>query len=318
MKSVIKKTLVAISLSVVLSGCSGDNGDEKTANVVIDDGYVKSSLKSTQGVIDGELQSSLFESLDGDTVEYDYCHTNGYCFDGDSAEVANSGLSNMTRRFKKASEVNNPEVELLPVFLQGMDVDSADGQRIVSALQNIEAVIGDKIFRQPVRVDIDIEEYQGNPIDAHSLYKKKGDADPAKITAYEDLMLRDDDPVKSGLFFSFGTLIPVMGTCEHSIGTVSLAPYNFYSIGGIVDNEGFLKNDGFVWLNLGVDQADCNTMDKVSPAIIEHEISHAIGLTKHFDSFGNKGVFESGAKAVLKTLYNNPAGTDFDAVTVYK
>lgn len=309
-----KKQTLTVSLlaTITLYGCGGSSDDKSTD---ISPQEIRETIAKSQGDINSTPYEYNFASLDGVYITHRTCHTFGFC--SDSENVNNLGLNNKTRRFKTATEVNTPETELIPVFLQGMDANSTNGQRIVSAIKRTEAIIGHTIFQTPKRVDMQFLN-NNKEVTPYELYVKSQEADSNKITSYEDLLTADNGQIKSGFFFSFGTLIPVMGKCEGSVASVAQAPYNYSSTGMTVGDDGYFLAEGYAWLNLGVNQPNCNTMNQVNEDIIVHEIAHALGFNNHFDSFGNGGILGEKAKIALKTLYNNPPAIDFERLEIYK
>lgn len=309
-----RKNSLTVSLlaTITLYGCGGSSDNKSTD---ISPQVITQIIAKSQGDIGFTPNEGNFTSSKGEQIEYRTCHSFGFCSDSGNAD--NLGLNNKTRRFKTVNEVNTPETDLIPVFLQGMDIDSTNGQRIVAATKRIEAIIGHTIFQTPKRVDM---EFPNNHemVQPYSMYVKSPSADLDKITSYEDLLTAPNGPIKNGFFFSFGTLVPVMGKCEGSIASVAQAPYNYYSTGMTVGDDGYFLAEGYAWLNLGVNQPSCNTMNQVNEDIIVHEITHALGFNAHFDSFGDGGIFGEQAQSALKTLYNNPPATDYDRLKVYK
>lgn len=286
-KKTILKTMVAVAITLGLSACGGGGGGSSSGGTAhsgssaVDDNFVISNLKSgnaTNGYSDGgDFNSSWDKWADGTAPEP--CNNN-YCHE----DINQPAVENVLHRYRVFAD--SAEDELIPVYLQGFDSDN----RITQAIQEIETVVGFKMFKTPQRVDIKgVEEGWANVLYNNGEYMRA---------------LKS----KGGLIFSLGM--------TENFGHVAMHPAAVSPPGHTLDSDGYYTFDEPLWVNL-------DNYEKGNIATVEiaaHEISHALGMYKHFESFGADGTppFGNGGKAVLKTMYNNDAGLDFNNLTVYK
>ncbi|WP_285164491.1 hypothetical protein [Shewanella goraebulensis] len=324
----IKVTMLAASV-VFLLGCD---------DVEINNNYIQKSLTASNGALYD--QNTAFEGRA--YMDYDLPSISprlGYCFNGSlavqvCAETSFDGrvgydedwvenyqaldLDNKTVRFKTFNEATNPEQDLIPLIINKAYSYSSDWEsRLIDSAKRIESTIGQRIFqREILYVDIHVEDefavsrddlYNGSYMTNDSKLSADGVA-----TSYKQL-IKENPHVAGGIIMSVGSNV-VYKNCGDSKGSVSYAPKTNYIPSQVIDSEGYLSNEGFVWVNLGVVSGTCNNLNNVSNSIIDHELGHLIGLADHFEDYGHGAAWGDGAKAVLKALYNNPLGTPYDLI----
>ncbi|PMK06281.1 hypothetical protein [Vibrio splendidus] len=180
--------------------------------------------------------------------------------------------------------------ELIPVYY----LDAKD-PRFEYALNKAEEIIGYQIFDRKGIVSLEIER-----------------DDPFFEIDYSDM------PTDWGFIWSQGT---VLGSC--SAGTVSNAPYSnslaSYAVGNDYGIDKTKWNGGYAWISIDSESpADPGCTTIASNDVSLHELAHALGMSNHFDGFGNGPAFDKNAERVLRTMYSkqNPAGQPFDSLNI--
>ncbi|MBV7317362.1 hypothetical protein [Shewanella sp. NIFS-20-20] len=344
-----KKQLLALTFSTVLvSGCGGgDDSSDNNDGSNIADSVVQQLVKETQSrIFQNVTQKEVFyvrhDENGNEHIEHTdsrRCQGNMVCMEHSNAahqqfdpqHEDNLAALNLSKddvritRFRNANEVNNPDSDLLPVYInENKHLTPQREQMIRDALKQIEHIAGQQIFQTEIRYS-QITQYDAL-FEAEYAYVGSelsnlwdgfisGQGVPATEAqvgdSYKKLIARDG--VNGGLILAWGTVF--RSSCEGSLANASSIPLVMGQPSYFIDNEGYLTNESFNWVNLGQAHSQCTNMDKISHDVIVHEIAHAIGLSEHFTHFGNHGVFGGNAKAVLSSLYNNPVNSLYSEIT---
>ena len=131
-------------------------------------------------------------------------------------------------------------------------------------------------------------------------------------------------PTEGGIIFS-------VGTSSGNHGNIGIAPESQQTHSTLIDaHNHFVGDKGWIWMNL--DNPEGTKIASNDVAV--HELAHVFFMGRmentydggnghtytssdgHFDGFGIHGSFDERAKAVLKAMYSNPAGTSKDNIVV--
>jgi hypothetical protein len=239
-----------------------------------------------------------------------------------------------TVRYRTASEVNDPEVELLPVYINlSSEYTQARQNAIVKALEQIEADAGQRIFQFDESGKIKIRhadfsrytfasETRGiayNLWDGYEPPLGLPNTGPTARDTYEKLIA--EDGVAGGLVISFGTnfdsSVIEAGKCDFYKGNATNGPYIMDVQTYLVDKDGYFSSNQWMWVNLGQANDLCNNVHKVDHELIVHEVAHIVGLGNHFEGFGDSnGAWSTSAAAVLRAIYAAPVNTHYLELTV--
>ncbi|MFA0356926.1 hypothetical protein AB4525_08405 [Vibrio breoganii] len=281
------KKIAVLALGTVLIGCGSDSKDsnEPTSPDNIAQ-LVRCSNQAEGGLCQDEYSGTAWSQVWHGEEEF-RCTWGIYCFDD----------------YQEAPEVpaltRFVEGELIPVYFREKEDD-----RFTKAMDQIEDLVGFKMFNRMGVVDIHIPEYGA-------------DTDVSHL------------PTEWGFILSQGTVGPSpIQFCVR--GTVAAGPYINSASSYIVSHSDFGimrpalsygANQNFSWINLDSvegarDDIRCSSTATQDVAI--HEFGHALGMRNHFDGFGVGPAWGKNAERVLKTMYSkqNPPGQPFDSLHI--
>lgn len=358
-KTRMKKNLISLSLISILVGCGGSSGGGDNSPSITDD-YIQQNAKATQQKLftsDMERTSSFYRYSfgSGSYISKDVPHTNSerctsyitmLCIEGSNPEDVQDPQWEAKRdslnyddnelrtvRFRTESEVNNPETELLPIYIeQNTHYTAAREAKIIKALKTIEADAGKRIFQYDEQNELKIRytnfaQYSGeqdntgianNLWDGYNPHTGLPNTGASGRDSYQKLMA--EDGVSGGLIISYGTNFKSPDDqCNYFKANATAAPYIPDVPTYMVDGDGYFSRHNWLWVNLGQAYGTCNNMAAISHEIIVHEVAHIVGMASHISGFGdNNGIWSAGPAAVLKSIYAAPTNTHYQALTVAK
>lgn len=251
---------------------------------------------------------------DGKTVRYRTANDIGT--DDDSVAVDGLGKSRFIQIYINQNDFLTPAREAM----------------VREAVARMESVIGDKVFNSDIKyaqmaqfvpTDINDEMALWGHENVYTGYQTDYDATTTGAEvgdSYQKLIARDG--VRGGIIFSFGTAPTVFGEkgCEGYKANVAPYPYSQVPLGMIIDEEGYITNENWKWVNLGQrPDTGCNNIEDISLELVKHEFGHGLGLSNHFEDFGGeRGVWGLGAEAVLKSIYAAPVNSRFEDLALAK
>ncbi|WP_028766278.1 hypothetical protein [Shewanella fidelis] len=243
-----------------------------------------------------DSDSPLSDSIIAETVKCTNLAEGGLCSQNVSNAWGQMDLTwatcNSLYCFEDGSEPDeNPnltrwrEGELIPVYFL-----NSEDPRFTYAMNKAEELVGYKLFDRKGVINLDISNIYN--IDYSSV------------------------ETKWGFIWSQGTALD-----ECSSGTVSTGPM----MNSIVNHSVGLDyginqpvGNTFSWINLDSGSATPETSctNVASNEVTLHELAHALGMSNHFDGFGDGAAFNNNAERVLRTMYSNPPGQPFDALSI--
>lgn len=280
----IKVSLLALSISVVITGCGGSDSGGDSSNISVSESFTRSILTQFVGLHDHYTANDeyIFPQDDSNLVALNdtyQCSSNVYCaIDGIQPPKG------MLWRYE-ATETN-------PVIVYHAVIDGEPAikdQRVLDGMKIIEETIGRKVFLDKGFVNFN----SADIADSFNINYSSVSGD-------------------GGILISVGTA-PDASTPDSQIGyqcgNVSYAPYTSSLASVLVSADGEVPSGkGWSWMNLGGDTCG---FDK---DIVAHEFAHLLYVVTndgHFNGFGEgNGIFDERAKAVLHTIYNNPIGME--------
>ncbi|MGF1687809.1 hypothetical protein L4C36_14140 [Photobacterium japonica] len=176
-----------------------------------------------------------------------------------------------------------PQGKLIPVYFL-----NAEDPRFTRAMDKAESLIGYPLFDRKGVITLDISDISN--IDYSNI------------------------PTEWGFIWSQGT---ALSPC--SSGTVSTGPMTTNIVAHSVKLDYSIiqpVGDTFSWINIDSANPDPSCTTVASDEVTLHELGHALGMSNHFDGFGNGGAFNHNAERVLRTMYSNPPGQPFDALSI--
>ncbi|PSW22203.1 hypothetical protein C9I98_02760 [Photobacterium sanctipauli] len=293
---------------IALSGCGGGSGDGSgSASKKASEDHVRTVLNklTDETFIESYAENiyPLSDSNDQHLIDKNnlwYC-AGGYLPDNTSWSslcAENNGLAStggLSIRFHAT-----PEDPIHYYFNNSDEMTSANEDLIKQSLNELEAVMGTPgAFKFMGYTDIDTS----------AEHPWKHEIDYSTIAG------------EGGVIFSVGTTIKMYND-QQTCGTVSGGPNMSTGANLIIDENNYLNGQkGFNWINLGDKSSEC-WFDK---GIVMHEVAHYLGFMinsgggdGHWPGFGEDGgTFDDRAKAVLRTLYQNPAQSEPQNMQVY-
>ncbi|PMN68318.1 hypothetical protein [Enterovibrio norvegicus] len=186
----------------------------------------------------------------------------------------------------------------IPLYYVSKD-GSAPPPSIANAVTTIEARLGD-VFSDVQLVTEDLGVYRNHGIANQNV----GNG------TYNEDSFKNSHSIIGGIVIAQGT-----GFYSHEYSNdpksmcanASIAPYDG-SMALLIDplTQNY-SNDELLWVNMGNGQCGWDT------DIVIHEMAHAMGMYTHLD--GYFGSWSNTAMDILATLYGNPTGTDYSALT---
>ncbi|MGR5253293.1 hypothetical protein ACPV5S_13945 [Vibrio astriarenae] len=274
----MRKAVLAAVVLGVLSGCGSDSDGE--GDKTLSDSEVSALIKCSNLAEATPCTQNVYGSW-GVLVSPDYAddYCNGvYCFADGSSAPEYPHLT----RFRDSGE-------LIPTYY----LDAVD-PRFEYALNKAEEIIGYQLFDRKGVISLEFDDTPFFDID------------------YSEL------PTDWGFIWSKGTL---SGSC--SSGRVSSRPYSTNLVSYAVGNDyGIDKTkwgSGYAWIQLdSISEPDPGCTTIANNEVSLHELAHALGMSNHFDGFGNGAAFNKNAERVLRNMYSkqNPAGQPFDSLNI--